>query len=96
MTRDEAIAKARAVADEEGWTWREPIHVALETASDPGETILSGLLGRLSRRLGRGSGTRGGPKVWQVHTNAGSRGVNVVITLDDETGEVLQKAFWPR
>lgn len=94
MTRDEAIAKAQTIAQEEGWTWREPVHVALENVSDS-ETIFSDALKRLSRSLGRSS-AQAGRKVWQVFSNAGSRGVNVVVSLDAETGEVLQKAFWPR
>lgn len=94
MTREEAVARARAVADEEGWTWREPVSVSLETEDDSG-TIFEGAVGWLSRRLGRSSAGRG-RKVWRVLTNAGSRGVNVVVALDDLTGEVLQKAFRPR
>lgn len=94
MTRDEAVARARAIADEEGWTWREPVSASLETV-DESETIFEGAVGWLSRRLGRSSAGRG-RRVWRVFTNAGSRGVNVVVALDDETGEVLQKAFWPR
>ena len=26
MTSDQAIDRAKAIADERGWTWREPIH----------------------------------------------------------------------
>ena len=95
MTQEEAIAKAQMIAREEGWTWREPVHAALENVSDSG-TIFSDVIGRLSRSLGRTSATKGGRKAWQVLSNVGSRGVNVVVTLDAETGEVLQKAFWPR
>lgn len=95
MTRDEAITKARMIAQAEGWTWREPVHAALETSSDS-ETMFSGVLNRLFRGLVRNSETKAERKVWQVFSNAGSRGVNVVISLDDETGEVLEKAFWPR
>lgn len=95
MTQDEAVAKAQMIAQQEGWTWREPVRVDLEHVSDS-DTIFSEVFGRLSRSLGMSSGSKGGRKVWKVFSNAGARGANVVVALDDETGEVLQKAFWPR
>ncbi len=95
MTQDEAVAKAQMIAREEGWTWREPVQVALEHLSDS-DTIFSEVVGRLSKSLGLSSGAKGVRKVWKVFSNAGSRGVNVVVSFDDETGEVLHKAFWPR
>lgn len=95
MTQDEAIAKARTIATEEGWTWREPVHAALENVGDSG-TIFSDVIGRLSRSPGGSSAAAGGREAWQVFSNAGSRGVNVVVTLDAESGEVLKKSFRPR
>ena len=32
MTRDEAIARARALAQERGWTWHEPVNADLGRA----------------------------------------------------------------
>lgn len=95
MTQDEAISRAEALAQQEGWTWREPVHAALEYV-DEAETIFSGVIAFVSRSLGRTSAPGRGRRVWRVLSNAGSRGVNVSVSFDAETGEVLQKAFWPR
>lgn len=95
MTQDEAIERARAIAQEEGWTWREPVLASLEDAGE-GETIFDGVVAFVSKSLGRSSAAGRGRKVWRVLSNAGSRGVNVSVSFDAETGEVLQKAFWPR
>ncbi|HEV2864854.1 MAG TPA: hypothetical protein VGX48_27925 [Pyrinomonadaceae bacterium] len=95
MTQDEAITRARAIAEEQGWTWRGPVQAGLEHV-DQGETIFSGVIAFVSRSLGRSSGEGRGRKVWRVLSNAGSRGVNVSVSFDAETGEVLHKAFWPR
>jgi hypothetical protein len=73
MTHEEAIERARALAEERGWTWREPVRVT--------ERRDFVLLGR--RRL-------------CVRSNADSRGTNVLVELDAETGEVLHAAWLPR
>lgn len=36
MKREEAIARAQAVADQEGWTWLEPVHAALTADEESG------------------------------------------------------------
>lgn len=33
---------------------------------------------------------------WQVWSNAGMRGSNVIVEIDDATGQVLRKNFAPR
>jgi hypothetical protein len=33
---------------------------------------------------------------WQVMSNHECRGMNVLIEIDDKTGEILHKAFLPR
>jgi hypothetical protein len=33
---------------------------------------------------------------WQVMSNHESRGMNVLIEIDDRTGEILHQAFLPR
>jgi hypothetical protein len=35
--RDQLISKARALAEERGWTWREPIEIA--ASSEEGEAV---------------------------------------------------------
>ena len=72
MTREEAIANARRVAETEGWTWLAPIEATLA-----------------KRRGERG-------RCWVVTSNAGNRGCNVRIAIDDATGETLTRAFGPR
>lgn len=37
-----------------------------------------------------------GRRRWLVITNANYMGCNAWIRIDDETGEVVQKGFWPR
>lgn len=33
---------------------------------------------------------------WRVLSHADSRGMNVLVTIDDETGKVLSKHLWSR
>ena len=70
MNSDEAIVRAREIANERGWTWQEPVNVTVE-----------GFLGRKSLH------------VW---SNANSRGCNVSIRFDAETGALQDAHFAPR
>lgn len=37
-----------------------------------------------------------GRRVWHVYSRAGTRGGNVLIRIDDSTGEVVGKRYLPR
>jgi hypothetical protein len=37
-----------------------------------------------------------GRRVWHVYSHAGTRGENVLIRIDDTTGEVVGKRYLPR
>jgi hypothetical protein len=52
ITKEEAIAKARAIALEKGWTWREPVLVKRERAFM--------IFGRANWRLMSSADRRGG------------------------------------
>ena len=101
MTQDEAIAKAHAVAEEQGWPWHESVSATLEARSYP-ET---GLLDSLRRALGVGRAPderKSVRKVWHVVSVWGGfsevsvRAPGVVVVIDDESGGVLQKFYQPR
>ena len=79
MNKDEAIAKAKKIAEEQNWPWREPFNATLieETTG-----------GWFSRKQSK--------KLWRVVSNADKIGANVNITIDNETGEVVRKAYSPR
>ncbi|MDY6785850.1 MAG: hypothetical protein SW833_25425 [Cyanobacteriota bacterium] len=34
--------------------------------------------------------------LWKVRTNSQYCGCNINIVIDDETGEVIESAYWPR
>jgi hypothetical protein len=51
MTKDEAIARARAFAESQGWTWREPVHA---------ETYRPWFVGAPRWRIVTNYGLRGG------------------------------------
>jgi hypothetical protein len=100
MTRDEAIARARAVAEEQGWPWHESVRVTLEArgGAEPG------LFDSLRRVFGaaRPAAPQGMRKVWHVVSAWGGlpavslHAPAVVVVIDDESGGVLQKFYQPR
>ena len=51
MSKDEAIARAKALAEKQGWAWREPVHA---------ETYRPWLVGALRWRVVSNYGFRGG------------------------------------
>ena len=79
MNKNEAIAKAKKIAEEQNWPWREPFYAILieETTS-----------GWFSRKQVK--------KLWRVVSNANKIGANVNITIDNDSGEVVHKAYSPR
>jgi hypothetical protein len=51
MSKDEAIARAKALAEKQGWAWREPVHA---------ETYRPWLIGAPRWRVVSNYGFRGG------------------------------------
>ena len=98
MTQEEAIAKARLVAEAQGWPWHESVRATLEAKSfnEPG------LFDSLRRIFGGGlAEAQSSRKVWEVVSSLRVAELtkhvpSVVITIDDETGEALQKFYQPR
>lgn len=73
MTHEEAIRRARALAEERDWIWREPVRV-----TERRRFVLFG-----HERI-------------TVRSNCDSRGANVLVELDAETGRVLHAAWLSR
>lgn len=100
MTQEEAIAKARVVAQAQGWPWHESVRATLEDRS----YNKTGLLDSLWHIFGGSRLPIEGKrvhKVWQVVSSLSvSEPVlhvpSVIVTIDDETGEALQKFYQPR
>jgi hypothetical protein len=80
MTREEAIEKARGIAEQEGWPWLEPVNAGLWEDKER-KTFFSKPTSR---------------KKWSVTTNYLNRGSNIKISFDAETGEILEKLCLPR
>jgi hypothetical protein len=71
-------------------TRAEAIRIARETAASEGWIWREPVSAIRSRRW------LIGPATWRVTSNAESRGLNVVVTIEDATGVVRRKSFLPR
>lgn len=98
MTQEEAIAKARKVAEEAGFPWHEIVSARLTRKSYPEERLFDGV----RRIFGVHVEERHERDVWEVSTgwdvpeNFSLHVPCTIIVIDDETGMVFQKFHQPR
>jgi hypothetical protein len=71
-------------------TQDDAINTARGVAASEGWPWIEPVRARLRRRWLVGA------PYWEVFSNAGSRGMNVRIVIDDRTSAVLEKGFLPR
>lgn len=71
MSEVNAIDIAKKYADQQGWTWLEPVECKLRKRWFTHATIL-------------------------IRTNAGSRGINIVMTIDAVDGKVIDARMLKR
>ena len=89
MTEEEVIKLAHDVALSEDWVWLGIIKAKL---------IAKGSTWRAINEVQQIQIKKGEkvPIYWRVLSNAGGKGCNVMVYIDDATGNILSKGFAPR